>query len=81
MSNPLGEITCSPELEPWERRANTNIELAQLRREVERLREVKAIRDEITDVLEAAGYFHMSNGEGVASILRELAELRAAKAV
>lgn len=52
---------------------------ARVRAERERdcLREVKDIRDGITDALEAAGYFHMSNAEGVASICSALAAAEA----
>jgi hypothetical protein len=52
-------------------------ELGSAKAENERLREVKAIHDGITDALEAAGYFHMSNAEGITAILHELEQLRA----
>lgn len=57
-----------------------NEENSKLRKIIADLEEVKIIREQITDALEAAGYFHMSNGKGIASICAELQRLKEAEA-
>lgn len=40
-------------------------------------KDAEAIRDGITDALESAGYFHMSNAEGIGMILKRIRDLEA----